>query len=76
MLPLKYERRFLSPAYIASKIAAGRRRDWYQLLSSPVYYLLRVRVFLKYWAMTIRGIRFDGPWLRGQSVSVRAKAHE
>ena len=64
-LPLRYERRFLSPAYIASKARPGRFKDWYQVLSAPVFYLMRVRLFLKYWALTFRRVPFTGHWLQG-----------
>lgn len=64
--PLKYERRFLTPAYIAPKLRAGQTRAWYQLAAAPAYYVMRVRLFLKYWALAIRGVRFSGPWLRGE----------
>lgn len=65
VLPLKYERRFLTPTYIASKIRSGRKSDWGQLVSGPVYYLLRVRLFFSYWGQTVRGAPFNGPWLGG-----------
>lgn len=66
-VPLKYERRFLTHTYIASKIRSGRMREWSQVLSAPAYYLMRVCLFFNYWSMTVRGVRFNGPWLRGQA---------
>ena len=66
-LPLKYERRFVTPAYVVSKVRSGRRGDWFQVLSGPAFYVMRVRLFFRYWAQTVRGVRFSGHWLGGQA---------
>ena len=69
-VPLKYERRFLTRTYIASKIRSGRMNEWYQVLSAPAYYVMRVCLFFKYWVMMVRGVPFNGPWLRGNGDKV------
>ena len=66
LLPMKYERRFLTPNYVASRLRSGRTRGWFQLATSPAFYVMRVRLFVKYWAMTARGVPFNGPWLGAQ----------
>ncbi len=60
MLPLRFESRFLSGAYILGRI---KTRDYKTIFSNFYYYVLRVLLFFKFYVKSLRKDKFDHPYL-------------
>lgn len=62
-LPLSYERRFLTPSYVVTKLKERDLRSVLSLFIGPWYYFRRVVLFFGYYLRTTRGRSFDGVWI-------------
>jgi len=68
-LPLRYERRFFGPRYILRNLGSGQLRSFFCVLATPVYYVLRVALFFRYYSRTVRGRAFRGSWIDVQKTA-------
>ena len=60
LLPLSYERRFWSPAYLIGRLPRGQIKT---VASNGTNYLRRVLTFLKFYQRTVTGQSFKQPLL-------------
>ena len=71
-LPLSYERRYLSPAYIVENLKRRDLRTMFNLVTAPWYYMRRVAVFFEHYLRTVRGQSFDGAWIGSPEMPIEA----
>lgn len=61
-LPLRHERRFLSPHYYKG-LDGGADRVMMQVGVTALFYCKRVALCYRHYLRTLRGVRFRGPWI-------------
>lgn len=64
LLPMRCERRLLSPGHIWSVLRVGTNQMRLQFVLSPIFYFIRVRLCYRHYFRTLSGVKFTRKWVK------------